>query len=437
MQIKRYRGTDMQDALQKVKEDLGQNAVILSTRQVRSGTGTFGLFGKPMLEVTAARDTDVESMSPGLVSGGPATDAAQGARVRLPGFGKTRPPEGSEDMLRQILAKTRVETQQLLTPLQDDLHELKEILSNVGDAQRSLLRDERGIAQIRGELGELRQQLLLLTQQNSGLRDSDLGENLLVLYQQLCFNGLEEKFSRRMVEEAQKNIPARELEDFNYVKIFLARMLMKILKVTGGVQPPQGRQKIVALIGPTGVGKTTTLAKLAGEQSLKHGRKVALITVDTFRIAAVEQLKTYARIMGLPITVVNSRAELRQAIESHSAHDCLFIDTAGRSQRDDLQMNDLREMFGDSERTELMLCLSATTKDADLTDVTRRFSDLPLSSITFTKLDESNTYGSLFNHAIRFKLPIGYLTTGQKVPEDIEIATKERLVDLMLNLSGN
>jgi len=384
--------------------------------------------------VTAARDTEMEGLESGA---GNATEAAQASRVRLPGFAKGRPPEGAEDMLRQLLAKTRLETQQLLTPLQDDIHELKEILSNVGDAQRSLLRDERGISQIRGELSELRQHLRTLTQQAGGLHDSDLGENLLVLYQQFCFNGLEEKFARRMVEESQKNIPAHEQEDFNYVKIFLARMLMKIIKVTGGIQPPQGRQKIVALIGPTGVGKTTTLAKLAGEQALKHNRKVAMITVDTFRIAAVEQLKTYARIMGLPITVVNSRAELRQAIDNHTEYDCLFIDTAGRSQRDDLGMNDLREMFGDTERTELMLCLSATTKDADLTDITRRFSDLPLSSVTFTKLDESTTFGSLFNHAIRFKLPIGYLTTGQKVPEDIETATKERMVDLMLNLSGN
>jgi flagellar biosynthesis protein FlhF len=220
------------------------------------------------------------------------------------------------------------------------------------------------------------------------------------------------------------------------VKIFLARMLMKIVRVTGGIRPePQG-QRIVALIGPTGVGKTTTVAKLASEQLIKHKRRVALITVDTFRIAAAEQLKVYARIMGVPIAVVNGKAELRQALESNAACEAIFIDTGGRSQRDELQMSELRKLFGGEERIEIALTLSATTKDSDQTDITRRFGELPVHSVLFTKLDESTTFGSLFNHSIRFKTPIGYLATGQKVPEDIEVASKERLVDLLLDISG-
>ncbi len=435
MQIKKYRGADMAEALQKVKEELGAEAIILSTRQVRGGGGKFGLFGKPMLEVTAARDLEGGGGGNGDI---PDPLAAQPRWSKLQSFLKGGHPAqaAGRGLMQQIMARNRIETRQLLTPLQDDIQELKEVLHAVGDAHQAAMREEEDISQIRADLGEMRHMVHQLTAHSAGLREENFPENLVVLFQQLIFNGVEEKFSRRLVEEAMRNIPSQEMDDFSYVKIFLARMLMKIIKVTGGFRADPERQKVVALIGPTGVGKTTTVAKLASEQMLKHKKQVALITVDTFRIAAVEQLKVYARIMGMPISVVNSKGELRQAIETHANCDMIFIDTGGRSQRDELQMSELRKLFGGEDGIELVLTLSATTKDTDMTDITRRFGSLPLSSVCFTKLDESTTYGSIFNHSIRFKTPIGYLATGQKVPEDIEAATKERLVDLLLNISG-
>jgi flagellar biosynthesis protein FlhF len=435
MQIKRYRGADMQEALQKVKQELGTNAIILSTRQVRGGGGKFGLFGKPILEVTAARDADGSIDTNGAV---PDPLAGGGRWGKLQSLLKGRPAESAGGaFMRQIMAKNRMETRQIITPLQDDIQELKEILHAVGDQQRSALREEQDLHQMRAEMSEMRQMLNTLTAQSAGLREANFHENLVVLYQQLIFSGVEEKFARRLLEEASKNIPAREMEDFSYVKIFLARMLMKIVKTTGGIKADSEQRRVIALIGPTGVGKTTTVAKLASEQLLKHKRQVALITVDTFRIAAVEQLKVYARIMGLPISVVNSKNELRAALANHSACDAVFIDTGGRSQRDELQMSELRKLFGGEDRLEIALTLSSTTKDSDLSDITRRFGELPIAQVLFTKLDESTTYGSMFNHAIRFKMPIGYLATGQKVPEDIEVASKERLVDLVLNISSS
>ncbi len=341
MQIKRYRGADMQEALFKVKQELGADAIILSTRQVRSGGGKFGLFGRPMLEVTAAREVE----GGGEGNGGLADPLAHNNRwSRLQALLKGRNPAEvrENEFVRQFMAKSRLETRQLLTPLQDEIAELKEVLHAVGGAHRSALREEEELHQMRSELGEMRQMLHALTTTSAGLDSTEYQENLVVLYQQLTFNGVEDKFARRLIEEAAKNIPPREMDDFAYVKIFLARMLMKIVKVTGGIRTAPDQQKIVALVGPTGVGKTTTVAKLASEQLLKHKKQVALITVDTFRIAAVEQLKVYARIMGLPISVVNGKDELRQAIDSHSQADVILVDTGGRSQRDELQMSELR-----------------------------------------------------------------------------------------------
>ena len=437
MQIKRYRGADMAEALQKVKEELGPEAIILSTRQVRGGGGKFGLFGKPLLEVTAARDMDGSLGANGDIPDPLAPPDNRWNRIQAFLRGDKPAPGAQENgLMRQIMAKNRIETRQLLTPLQDDIQELKEVLHAVGDAHRTTLREEEDFHQMRNDLVEMRQMMHRLTSHSAGLRDANLPENLLVLYQQLTFNGVEDKFAKRLVEEAAKNIPGKELEDFSYVKIFLARMLMKIVRVTGGIQPSPEERRIIALVGPTGVGKTTSVAKLASEQAIKFKRKVSLITVDTFRIAAVEQLKVYARIMGLSISVVTGKAELKQALADTKDSDVVFIDTAGRSQRDGMQMSELRKLFGGEQEIEIALTLSTTTKDSDLTDITRRFGEMPISSVLFTKLDESTTYGSLINHCIRFKMPIGYLSTGQKVPEDLEVATKERLVDLLLNISG-
>ncbi len=435
MQIKRYRAADMHEALQKVKKDLGADAIILSTRQVRGGGGTFGLFGKPMLEVTAGREHPEDNEESDIILSD-RTQSAQNRFSRLTRRGKG--PDGSEsDLLREMLNKNRAETQSLLSPLQDDIQDLKEILQIVGDSQKNVVREETAIQQIRSEISDMRNLLQTLSVKSADLKSSEYPDNLVVLYQQLTFNGMEEKFARRLIEESLKSIPSKEMEEFSYVKIFLARMLMKIIKITGPVQPEKDKQKVVALVGPTGVGKTTTVAKLASEQMLTHRRQVALVTVDTFRIAAVEQLKVYAKIMGVPITVVQGQQELQQAIDKFSHADVIFVDTGGRSQRDDLQMSEIYKMFDNKEHIDIFLALSATTKDADLTEITRRFSEIPLSAVLFTKLDESSGFGSLFNHAIRFKLPIAYLTTGQKVPEDIEVATRERLVDLLLNITGN
>ncbi|MCH8883125.1 MAG: hypothetical protein IIA41_06450 [SAR324 cluster bacterium] len=314
---------------------------------------------------------------------------------------------------------------------------MKELLHHAGDVQRESVRESVSLSQIQSEISEMRQTLQSLSAQSAGLREAEYAENLVVLFQQLIFNGMEEKFARRLIEESMKHIPVGEMEDFAYVKIFLARMLMKILKVTGGIRTEPNRQTIAALIGPTGVGKTTTVAKLASEQMLKFRRKVGLITVDTFRIAAVEQLKVYAKIMGVPITVVGSKQELRRAIQDFAECDAIFVDTGGRSQRDGLQMSEIYRMFGGDDPIDVYLTMSVTTKDSDQSEITRRFGQIPLAGVMYTKLDESTTFGSMFNHSIRFKTPVAYLTTGQKVPEDIEVATKERLVDLLLNIVGN
>jgi len=443
MNLKRYRVTNIQEALQLIKRDLGPEAIIVSTRQVKEGKGTFGLFGKTVLEVTAARDDKPKAtLSSALgrnLNGQLALEAEEvvpPAEVEEPPLRPplSTPPPAPAPPPQAVEPPPDIDSG-ALQPIRQELQGLREVVEEL--SSRTSAFEEFSNNQLRHELGEMRHMLHLMASRSSLPDDLDLQENLMMLYQQLKFGGLEDKFSRRLVLEAQKNISEEDLQNFSYVKIFLARMLMKIIRTTEGIEYINSTQKVVALIGPTGVGKTTTAAKIASDQMLNRKRRVGLITVDTFRIAAVEQLRTYAKIINVPLRIVSDRQEMDKAVESFSDCDVVVIDTGGCSQRDEGQMFELREIFDERGRIHNLLVLSSTTKDNDLNEITRKFGVMPIDGVIFTKLDESASYGTIFNHAIRFKKPISFLSTGQKVPEDIEMATKERMVDLLLNISGS
>ena len=425
MNLKRYRVNNIKEALKVIKRDLGSDAMIVSTRQVKENTGAFGLFGKTMLEVTASASEKKKDI--------PTTKALD----TYSGSAETSETVLTDAFLtprnKSVLSITD-ETRKMMLPIQKDLQGIRITLGDLSSQSNGL--DKHLIGELKHELGEMRHMMHILASRTGGIAEPDLPENLLLLYQQMKFSGLEERFSRRLVMEAQLNMTAEDIENFAYVKIFIARMLMKIIKITRGMEGLKSPQKIVALLGPTGVGKTTTLAKIASEQMLKYKRKVALISVDTNHSSAAEQIRSFAKKIKAPFSVVKYKAEMNRIIDSYESYDSIIIDTDGCSQRNEKQLYEMREIFDERGRIHNALVLSATSKDSDMSEVTRKFGCMPIDSIIFTKLDESASYGSLFNHAIRFKKPLSYLTVGQKVPEDIEVASKERMVDLLLNISG-
>lgn len=430
MQVKKYLATNMQEAVKMIKEDLGSKAIIISTKKVKKGSGAFGLFGKPILEVTAARDETAtrpaapkQTFKP-IVK--PTTTDYRNELTAPPGYPSSRPP--SSDMGGKSI---RV--------IKEDIAELKDLMADLRKGVRREVNDQATVTHLRYEISELKGLIKNLVTQSDELRENELPENLIAIYQQLCCNGIEDKFAKRLVTEVKKKIPQSKLDNFSFVKMYVARMFMQVLNVDAEPlkSSSQWGPKILTFLGPTGVGKTTTLAKIAGSQKIANpSLKIGMITIDTFRIAAVQQLQEYARIIKVPVRVVNDHRQLNQALSDFKDKDLVLIDTAGRSQRDELQMSELRELLKDYSEFNNLLVLSATTKDSDLIEITKRFSTVPLSGVIFTKLDESTNYGSIFNHAIRFKLPLEYLTTGQNVPDDIEMASRERLIDLLLNISG-
>ena len=288
MNLKRYRVNNIKEALKFIKRDLGSDAMIVSTRQVKENTGAFGLFGKTMLEVTAS-----------------ASEKKKDNRSSVPATKALETYGGSSETSETVLADTfltplnksvlsvRDETRKMMLPIQKDLQGIRITLGDLSSQSNGL--DKHLIGELKHELGEMRHMMHILATHTGSITEPDLPENLLLLYQQMKFSGMEERFSRRLVMEAQLNMTAEDTENFAYVKIFIARMLMKIIKITRGMEDLKSPQKIVALLGPTGVGKTTTLAKIASEQMLKYKRKVALISVDTNHSSAAEQIRSFAK----------------------------------------------------------------------------------------------------------------------------------------------
>lgn len=259
------------------------------------------------------------------------------------------------------------------------------------------------------------------------------GEALLVqnpLAAKMCAQGLLPEFVAEVVDEYtncrrddQKENTWRNFQDFMLWRI------MQSIEVTG---VDLGEKKVWAFIGPTGVGKTTTIAKLAALYHLRYQKKIALITLDTFRIGAIEQLQTYAQILQVPLQVAKDRETLRQAIAHNADRDLVLIDTAGRSPQQQPELKELRGYIGANDQVDCHLVLSATTKDADLMFNIEQFNIFPVKSYIFTKIDETRDHVAIFNQLWRYKKPVSFMTNGQRVPEDIELATKGKIAHLVM-----
>jgi flagellar biosynthesis protein FlhF len=219
------------------------------------------------------------------------------------------------------------------------------------------------------------------------------------------------------------------------VRAHLTRMIEDEIRIAGPIRLDAGRRKVVALVGPTGVGKTTTIAKLAANFRLKEKRKVGLITVDTYRIAAVEQLRTYADIIDLPMAVVSTPREMREAVTRMSDQELILMDTAGRSPRDEVKIQELKSMLTEAKTDEVHLVLSSVGSAATLSRTAEQFMAVGVTALLFTKLDEAAGLGNLLPVLRSTQLGLSYVTDGQNVPDDIEVADQRRLARRVLGMA--
>ena len=267
---------------------------------------------------------------------------------------------------------------------------------------------------------------------NSTSSNAMVPPELFDLYTELVDSGLEETLALEFVFALKREAIPGEISDPALCRARLVKMVEDEFEAAASIAATPGQRRVVALIGPTGVGKTTTIAKLAANLKLRDGVRMGLVTVDTYRIAAVEQLRTYAEIIDLPMKVVTTSMEMRRALDEFSDMDLVLIDTAGRSPRDELQIGELKSLLADAKVDEVHLVLSLTAGLEFLAATVEHFSSVGTSSLVLTKLDEAQELGVMLNLARRVGLPVSYLTTGQDVPDDIEPAETQRMARLVL-----
>ncbi len=265
----------------------------------------------------------------------------------------------------------------------------------------------------------------------------DLPPTLFRLFTDLIEADVSEALARTLVERVHAEAPASEVTDARQIQARLLRMIEADVPVVGPIRLEPGRRRLVALVGPTGVGKTTTIAKLAANFRLKEKRQVGLITVDTYRIAAVEQLRTYADIIDLPMAVVSTPREMRDAVARMSDLELVLMDTAGRSPRDEVKIQELKSMLGEAAADEVHLVLSAAASTNSLVRTAEQFAAVGAASLVLTKLDEVSGLGHLLPLFRSVRLPLSYVTNGQNVPDDIAPADCRRVAQMVLGSDEN
>jgi flagellar biosynthesis protein FlhF len=387
MDIKTFRAKTMRDALELVRRELGPSAAVLHTRELNSGLLSRMVFGR-QYEVAASAAVNVPS--------------------RLP-EGLTHRP----------------------LPAREASYEVQP--AHLEADYRSRYRDDFR-QQVAGQLDELHAMIEMLCQRAASTPMHDLPEALFEVFTDLIEAEVDETIARQWIDAIRAHGEPHMLGDTGLVKERIGELLADEIQVTGPIALDANRCRVVALVGPTGVGKTTTIAKLAANFRLREKRRVGLITVDTYRVAAVEQLRTYADIIDLPMEVVATPREMREAVARMNHLDLVLMDTAGRSPRDEVRIQELKSMLAEAEPDDVHLVLSSTAGAKSLIATAQRFADVGTTALLLTKLDEASSLGHLVSLVRACRLPISYLTDGQNVPDDIQVAQRGQLTNMLLRI---
>jgi flagellar biosynthesis protein FlhF len=433
MQVKVFEAEDMRSALEKVKQALGPEALILSTRSIAKGR--FGMTSKNRIEVTAAVD-----------GGGEAQDSRTAAAAPKPsptpaGYGRGAYFETLLDETSAPAEAGKGRNGREKAAASKDGNAGTEEGGSLYEELRQMRRSFQGLAK---ELARVKSSWPKAEASAPSGRDggaTDQARARLAPFHGLGIHeAVLEQFAGILTEgrpddaaqasEAAETDPPAETDD---PAALLAGLLAETIRFEDLLAAPWQGQKRMALIGPTGVGKTTSIAKVAANYMLAGGRKVVLATIDNYRIAAVEQLKIYGRIMNMPVEVARAPEELSGIFERHADADLVLVDTAGRSPRDDMRQQELAAFLDPALGIENHLVLSATTGETELYTVIDRFSHLNLHGLVVTKLDECDFPGQIVNLGVQGGYPLSLLTNGQKVPEDLLPSEPREVAKEILN----
>lgn len=431
MRVKKFIAPTISEAMRLVKNELGEDAIIVHTKEHRKPI--LGLFGRPFVEVTAGI---------GLGSGKSAGTAKKSPESPVSVVPPPIMPQAVASANRADRVDLSPHALQSCTASPELKALARSVLTQAGQSpekpsEEAIRRDTQDASiMLDKRLASLEEQMIRLT----GLIERAAGPALCVPSTPRISDPWKDYLLMQEVDETL----ADEILGAIHGKVTrraIREEIIRRLAVTGPILTDEVKSgtKVVMLVGPTGVGKTTTLAKIApGFTHPTSGirRSAVFMTADLFRIAAVEQLQKYSEILRVPLEVVYSPEEAAAAIQRHQDADLILVDTGGTGQRNESQISNLAAIAKACQPVEVHLVVAATTKSCDLRDIVERFRELDPQRLLVTKLDESTAFGNILNPVVASGLPVSYMTTGQMVPEDIEVATSERLADLILGTGG-
>ena len=373
MRMKRFLAASLQEAKDQIVRELGEDAVILSSRQVKR-RGLLGWLGFSQVEVTAAIDTPLSS---------PMAVSQPAIRVR------------------------------------------EEVHSDISDIKAAPWED------FQQDLTETRQLMESISRRMSATQRPSYPAAVDAYYSRLQKAGLDEEFTRELLEELFSSLSPEDYEKTESIEqrghdLLALRLRPHIFDVDSK------KQRVISLVGPTGVGKTTTIAKLAAHAVLQQKQRVALVTFDTYRIAAVDQLRTYGEILGAPVEVVLTPTEMRQTLDKLQEFDVVFVDSVGRSQQNMMQLSELKAFLEAIQADAVYLTISATTQYEVMLEIVQNYQIAKPTALIFTKLDEAKSYGLIINLLCKTGLPIAFFANGQGVPDDLMQPSVEDLLCLLL-----
>lgn len=431
MIIKKFVGKNEEDAVEQAKKELGNGVVIMNVKQVAPG-GLFGFLRAKKTEVTVALEDEKDMASRNAPPDLSAVRAVA-AKTMTANQGSA-PSKEAISGGSSVNQKPELKNDNYLEKnIEKKLDSLQTLLENQIKAEMENLaanKDENS-SEEQARLGEREDE-----DKDGKDRDESSEQDKIIklLYDTLIDNEVDEKYANMFLEEMERN-KSHNLPVDHILSNIYQRMVLKFGK-SEEISPSDNGPKIVLFIGPTGVGKTTTIAKLSSKYVVNEKKKVALLTADTYRIAAAEQLRTYADILEVPFRVIYTAEEFCQACrESFRDYDYIFVDTAGHSHQNEQQLSDMGKLINaipENMNFQCFLVLSATTKYKDLLKIARTYKEITDYQLIFTKLDETGYLGNLLNVKMAVDTPIAYVTNGQNVPDDIERFNPQKMVKQLL-----
>ena len=430
MTINKFQGKTEEEAIEKAKSETGPGVVIMNVKLVKP-TGLFGFLKTPHYEVTAAMEEKDPQLTPASALKASmrmheSINLAADEDISLPKLEK-EPPVIKKQTVRPVASQPETVEGPKVSASNPASEGIEERLVNL----QTLL--EQKLSPDNAKADQEQPELKDLVPVETPTHQDQSVSFLKMMYQTLLDNEVDEKYVNQLLDDVMKVVRRGSSMDYILSNVYQKMILKfgnpKTIKV--GNKKPQ----VIFFIGPTGVGKTTTIAKVASRFKIEQGRNIAFMTADTYRIAATDQLRTYANILDAPLTIIYSPEEMDQALSRLQDYDLIFVDTAGFSHKNEEQREDTKKLLASvasSYEKMVYLVLSATTKYRDLKDICDKYRGISDYSIIFTKLDETSLYGNIYNIRMYSGADIAYVTNGQNVPDDMEEFHTQEIVKKLL-----